>query len=136
LKVFLDTNVLISAIATRGLSADVFRLVLDKHDLVTAEPVLTELERVLKEKFAMRSATVAGIIRFLRRFPVEPKPSTPGLVRISDPDDMWILEAAMKAGADVLITGDAAFLAISNQVESPRILSPRDFWELHRGAAS
>lgn len=136
MRVFLDTNVLISAIATRGLSADVFRLVLDKHDFVTAEPVLTELERVLKEKFAMQAVTVAGIIRFLRRFPVEPRPPTPGLVKISDPDDMWILEAAMQAKSDVLITGDAAFLAISSQVESPRILSPRDFWDLHRGAAS
>ena len=136
MRIFLYTNVLISAIATRGLSADVFRLVLDKHDFVTAEPVLTELERVLKGKFAMKAATVAGIVRFLRRFPVEPRPPTPGLVQISDPDDMWILEAARKAQADVLITGDAAFLAIASQVESPKVLSRRDFWELHRGTAS
>lgn len=136
MKVFLDTNVLISAIATRGLSADVFRLVLDKHDFVTAEPVLRELERVLKKKFAMEAVTVAGIVRFLRRFPVEPTPATAGQVQISDPDDMWILEAARMANAEVLITGDAAFLAISSQVESPRILSPRGFWELHRSTAS
>jgi uncharacterized protein len=51
LRVFLDTNVLVSAITTRGLSADVFRLVLDKHEFVTAEPVLQEIERVLAVKF-------------------------------------------------------------------------------------
>ena len=35
MKVFVDTNVLVSAIASRGLSADVFQLILTEHDLIT-----------------------------------------------------------------------------------------------------
>jgi len=31
-RVFFDTNVLVSAFATRGLSADLLRLVLTEHD--------------------------------------------------------------------------------------------------------
>jgi predicted nucleic acid-binding protein len=62
-------------------------------------------------------------------------PSTPSDVEITDPDDAWILAAAIQADADVLITGDAAFLAVSKQVGRPRIISPRGFWEMHRGSA-
>lgn len=46
-----------------------------KHDFVTAEPLSTELKRVLTLKFGMKAAAVAGVIRFLRSFPVEPMPS-------------------------------------------------------------
>jgi predicted nucleic acid-binding protein len=49
-KVFLDTNVLVSGFATRGLCADVIRLVLAEHELVPWEVVLNELKQVLKPK--------------------------------------------------------------------------------------
>jgi uncharacterized protein len=134
LKVFLDTNVLVSAVATRGLSSDVFRLVLDKHEFVTGEPVLQELEQVLAEKLKLPAADVRRILRFLRRFPVEPMPGEPAEVAMTDSDDAWILEAAIRAGAEVLITGDRGFLAIAEQLEFPKILGPRAFWDLHRAA--
>jgi uncharacterized protein len=97
LKVFLDTNVLVSAIATRGLSADVFRLVLDKHELVTAEPVLDETERVLAMKFRFPSDVVEQTLGFLRRFPVTPMPEEPSAVPMADSDGRWILEAAVRS---------------------------------------
>jgi len=52
-KVFLDTNVLVSGFATRGLCADVIRLVLAEHELVVAQIVLDELKRVLKQKIEL-----------------------------------------------------------------------------------
>jgi predicted nucleic acid-binding protein len=39
-RVFLDTNVLISAFATRGLCAELFRSVIAEHELVLGEVVL------------------------------------------------------------------------------------------------
>ena len=42
MRVFLDTNVLLSAFAARGLCADVFRTVLAEHELITSEFVLGE----------------------------------------------------------------------------------------------
>ena len=50
---FLDTNVLASAAATRGLCADVLREVLTSHELVTSAQVLNEFERVLRTKFGI-----------------------------------------------------------------------------------
>ena len=49
-RVALDTNVLVSAVATRGLCADLFNLVLAEHELIVGETVLTELKRILREK--------------------------------------------------------------------------------------
>jgi uncharacterized protein len=49
-KVFPDTNVLASAFGTRGLCADVVRLILGEHELVTGEVVLEELRGVLPRK--------------------------------------------------------------------------------------
>jgi predicted nucleic acid-binding protein len=41
-KVFLDTNVLASALATRGLCAELFEVVLQSHELLVSPPVLKE----------------------------------------------------------------------------------------------
>lgn len=51
MRVFLDTNVLVSALTTRGLCADVLRVVLAEHDLIIGDVVLDELRRVLTERF-------------------------------------------------------------------------------------
>jgi len=52
-KVFPDTNVLTSAFGTRGLCADVVRLILEEYELVTGEVVHEELCRVLRRKFGV-----------------------------------------------------------------------------------
>ena len=50
MRVFLDTNVLASAAATRGLCADVLREVLTSHELLTSAQVLSELKRVFEDQ--------------------------------------------------------------------------------------
>ena len=95
MRVFLDTNVLVSAFATRGLCADVFRTVLVEHELITSEFVLDELERVLTERFGVPEKNVQPIITLLRRFHLEPiSEDLPDLV-IRDPDDLYVLAAAL-----------------------------------------
>jgi putative PIN family toxin of toxin-antitoxin system len=127
----LDTNVLVSAFATRGLSADVFRYVLAEHTLVTGEVVLRELRRVLRKKLKLPSRTVIAIERFLREHEVTPRPSAPAEVAVRDPDDKWILASAMAAKADVLITGDRDLLDLGSRAPL-RIVDPRGFWTLVR----
>ena len=50
MRVFFDTNVLVSAFLARGLCADLLRLVLTEHTLVTSEVVLAELSDVLSPR--------------------------------------------------------------------------------------
>lgn len=131
MRVFLDTNVLVSAFATRGLSADVFRHVLAEHTLVTGEVVLRELRRVLRLKLKLPSRVIDSIERLIREYEVVPKPPRTANVSVRDPDDKWILASALAANAHVLVTGDRDLLDLGQRAPL-RILDPRGFWNLIR----
>ena len=131
MRVFLDTNVLVSAFATRGLCADVVRNVLAEHTLVTGEVVLRELRRVLRVRIKLPSRVVDSIEQFLREHEVVPRPAKPAGVEVRDPDDRWILASALAATADVLVTGDRDLLDLGARAPL-RIIDPRGFWALLR----
>jgi putative PIN family toxin of toxin-antitoxin system len=134
-RVFLDTNVLVSAFATRGLCADVFRHVLAEHTLVTGEVVLRELRRVLRVRLKLPSRMVDSIEQFLREHEVVRKPAEPADVEVRDPDDRWILASALASNVDVLVTGDRDLLDLGARAPL-RILDPRGFWALLREEGS
>jgi predicted nucleic acid-binding protein len=50
-------------------------------------------------------------------------------VPIRDPSDRAILVSALKAGAEVLITGDQDLLVVAKEVSGVRIVDPRTFWQ-------
>ena len=128
MRVFLDTNVLVAAFATRGLCADVLRIVLTEHDLITGEVVLGELRDALAKRLKLPQGTVADIMALLRAQQVVPKPANPSSLPIRDPDDRWIVASAVAGEADVLVTGDQDLLAIAAEVPLP-ILNPRGLWD-------
>jgi putative PIN family toxin of toxin-antitoxin system len=128
LRIFLDTNVLVSAFATRGLCADVLRLTLAEHELVLGQPVLAELRRVLRVKLRLPKAVQDAIEQFLREHEVVPKPRE-AAIRVRDPADRWILATAIAARADVLLTGDRDLLEVAG-VSPVRILTPRELWRM------
>ena len=129
MRVFLDTNVLVAAFATRGLCADVVRVVLTEHQLITGEVVLSELRKALSRPIKLPAATIEDILALLRDQEVVPKPGKPSELPVRDPDDRWILASAMAGRADVLVTGDRDFLDIA--AKAPLlVLSPRAFWDL------
>jgi putative PIN family toxin of toxin-antitoxin system len=128
MKVFLDTNVLASAAATRGLCADVLREVLSSHELVISEQVLRELKRVLRSKFGIGRDLIEDFIQLLEEDAVLARAAQIRRVELRDKDDLPILGAAVAGGAEVLVTGDKELLNLG-QVEDVEILSPRQFWE-------
>ena len=129
MRVFLDTNVLVSAFATRGICADVLRVVLADHTLVTSEVVLLELRRVLRTRIKLPAEMVDEIETFLREFEVTPKPPAPSDLPIRDADDRWVLASAIAGNVDVVVTGDRDLLDVAKQAAIP-IVNPRGFWEL------
>ena len=131
MRVFVDTNVLVSALATRGLSADVLRLILAEHELVTGEVILTELARVLERQFGAPPDLIRSALGMLKEHTVVPRPAEPAPVPTTDPDDRWVLASAMAGEADVLVTGDRDLLDLGDEAPLP-ILAPRGFWELVR----
>jgi predicted nucleic acid-binding protein len=67
MRIFVDTNGLSSAVATRGLCADVLREVLTRHDLIISNALLKELKRVLQKKYSVPSQLISGFIAILQQ---------------------------------------------------------------------
>lgn len=130
MRVFFDTNVLVSAVATRGICADILNVALTEHQLTVGETVLAELRVVLRKKLRRPVTVVDEFEAFLRIHATVVShlkgPDLPGL----DENDRAVLAEA--GGCDVLVTGDQELLACDGR-QPLRIVSPRGFWELLRG---
>lgn len=133
MRVFLDTNVLVSAYATRGICADLVRFILAEHELMTGEVNLEELRRVLRDRFRAPAKLVDAIESELRAETIVPRPDEPAAVRVRDPDDRWVLASALAGGADLLVTGDRDLLDVADRVSVP-IVDPRGCWDRLRRA--
>lgn len=129
MKVFLDTNVLASAFATRGLCEDVLQETLLSHELIVAEPLLKELERVLIKKFKVPSPIVKETISFLREDTIVVRLQNKIIMPIQDKNDVLILSCAIEGKADIFVTGDRELLKLE-QLDNMKIVSPREFWNI------
>jgi putative PIN family toxin of toxin-antitoxin system len=127
-KIFLDTNVLVSAYTARGICADLLRRILAEHELLTGEVNLVELQHVLRERFHAPPELIATVATELRDEHMVPKPAKPSPLPIRDPDDRWVLASAIDGRADLLVTGDQDLLAIADQAPLP-IVDPRGCWD-------
>lgn len=128
MKVFLDTNVLVAAFATRGLCEDVLRTVLAEHELVISETVLLELERTLVKKLKVPASKARAAVLFVREQAVIAGAGQPVDWPVRDPDDLRIVAAAADAAVDVLVTGDKDLLDVASELPIS-VVSPRGFWE-------
>ncbi|MBD3420105.1 MAG: putative toxin-antitoxin system toxin component, PIN family [Chitinivibrionales bacterium] len=128
MKVFLDTNVLASAIATRGLCADVLREVLSSEELVISQSVLDELKRVLADKFGLPPKIISEALAMLCTDSELSNATKKIAIEIQDKDDIVILSDAISAAVDIFVTGDKEVSALS-RIDQMEILSPRAFWE-------
>jgi len=131
-RVFFDTNVLVSAFLARGLCADLLRLVLTDHTLVTSEVVLDEMRDVLSRKGRLPPAQIEAIETFLRDQPFASRPVQTLQLGLVDGDNEWVVASAVLIEADLFVTGDPGVLACTT-APLP-LLNPRSCWEHLRGA--
>ena len=133
MRIFLDTNVVVSALATRGICSDILRVIVSEYDLLLSETVLRELGRVLDRKFGVPGAAVQEAEGFLREEAAAVVPGgrpRPG-VTLRDPDDVAIVNEAVASNADLLVTGDRDLLDVAAELPVV-VVSPRGFWALVR----
>ena len=133
MRVLIDTNVLISA----ALRADSIPwLAYQKaasypnHGLICEQNV-DELKRVFNKKFPHRLASLdkfLSIALLTLELVSVPDSDLAEEALIRDVKDRPILRAAIKARADVLLTGDKDFL--ESGVENPAIMTPAEFLRL------
>ncbi len=128
MRVFLDTNVLASAFATRGLCEDVLREVLATHELIVSPLLLDELERVLRKKFNLPRVLASEILKFLKQETLLYEAGALPALEIKDQGDLILLSSALMGKADIFVTGDKELIEL-RKVKSLQVLSPRAFWE-------
>ncbi len=131
MRLFLDTNVLVSAFAARGLSADLFELVRVKHEFITGRTVLKELERALRLKVKVPQDRCEEIVAYVSGEAVLVVDSAPAADCDADDDDRQVLGEALAGQSEIFVTGDAAVAALK-KLGSLQILTPRQLWEALR----
>jgi len=130
MKVFFDTNVYVA----EALLGDAAERMLEatrraSWRIFTSSFVLAEIERVVERLgFSRRFALLTRRRASRRAILVEPAHSSRHRVP-DDPDDSPVLQAALAANADYLVTNDTDLLTLS-AYEGLRILSMSDYYRL------
>ena len=132
MRIFLDTNVLVSAVATRGLCSDVLREILARHQLIVSDSLIKELKKALRKKLAVPENLVSEFVQYIKKESYFPTSSALSDIDIKDEDDLPILSCALNGRADLFITGDKELLGL-RRIKRMEIVSPRAFWEKLQG---
>jgi len=129
LRVVLDTNVLLSALLFPGGSPDqIFTLVRRQSiDLYFSPFILDEFRRVLQSKFLHSEREASTRAAYLLHFGQIVEPQERLTVITAKEDDNRILECALAAKAEYLVTGDKAHLLPLKRFRGIEIVSPAEF---------
>ena len=127
--VVLDTNVLVSALATpTGLSGQIWDA-WHRNDftLVTSEYILDELRRILVKKIGLDDTFVRAKLDVLHDLAFVVEPSFVLIYGVAE-NDLPIVGTALRSGAKIIVTGDGVLLALQSY-QNIRVISPRTFFE-------
>ena len=129
LRVVLDTNVLVSGLCFGGTPARVLEQALTgKIKLFTSAVLIGEFKAVMDAKFPGRQAAIMETLNELSQlWEVLPDTALPRLRHVAaDPADDRVLECAVAAQADFILSGDKHLLNLKSFGKIP-ILAPGDF---------
>ena len=132
MRVVLDTNVLLAAIATHGLCQALVALVFRDHVVVLSDHILGEVLKHYQGKFKATKRQAEAVVAALRAQSEIVEPTAVPLGTVQDKDDLPVLGTAVAASASVLVTGDQELLLLG-LFRDVAILSPRDFYDRLRG---
>ncbi|MGE3151119.1 MAG: putative toxin-antitoxin system toxin component, PIN family [Nitrospiraceae bacterium] len=122
MRVVFDTNIYVSALAIPGGQAEEAYLaaIRGAFQLVTSVAIPTETARVLQTKFEWAEAEVRDVIHESSQAATVLRPR-PSLHVLQDEPDNRILECAVAAQADLVVSGDHHLLALKSHAGSEMI---------------
>src|SRR3989344_4440628 len=111
IRVVLDTNIYVSSVFWLGKPHQIVELAIDrKIQVFTSPQILEELERVLKRDFLEDHDFIESQIALILEYSKIVKPANTIQAIKDDPDDNKIIECAVTANADYIVTGDSHLL--------------------------
>ena len=133
-RVVVDTNVYVSIFQFGGRLTEILDWAVDGAiELFTSDPLIQELAGVLVEKFGWSPQEADRTVQLLRSFTrvIDPHER---IRAARDPDDDRVLECAVEAGAQAIVSGDRDLLDIGS-FRAISIMSPRQFldWMAREG---
>ena len=132
MKIFLDTNVIISAFITHGYAAELLEYCLVHHKIYTSDFIMEEVKENLKNNFKYNDEEVSEVINFIKsNFINVGKYKKLNKTVSRDTDDDNVLAAAAFDKVDCIVTGDKDLLTIE-KFKKISILSPRNFWSFEK----
>jgi putative PIN family toxin of toxin-antitoxin system len=128
-KAVLDTNVVASASFWRGPPFDCLRAwIQHRFEAVVSPPLLAEYhETILELKREYPNRTFVPWAELLTESAALVFPSDRAIGATDDPDDEMILECALAAEANLIVSGDKRHLLALGQFRGIPIISPADF---------
>jgi putative PIN family toxin of toxin-antitoxin system len=126
-RIVLDSNILISALFWEGNERTLLeRCRLGEHTSITSEPILTEIETVLRKKFQVPDDRIYAFIRSL--IVMSDMVFISGSLSIieDDPKDNMVLETAIMGKAEYIVSGDKHLLKVK-QYSNVRIINTSEF---------
>ena len=131
MKIVFDTNVIVSGLNFRGSERILLRLTNeDRFELFLSEFILSEASSVLRRKFNWTEARVTMQLAVLRDTATILSPLQFVSAIAHDHADNRVLECAVLASADYLVTGDRKHLLPLETFEGVRILRAPDFLKI------
>ena len=114
MNVTFDTNVYVSGFTRPdGRAGQALANVVAGRDILFAsKPIVEELTRVLRDKFNWSQSELDTVTSWLAEYAHHVAPSVTLTVLADEPDNR-ILECALAADADVIVTGDGAMLELA-----------------------
>ncbi|MEQ1881215.1 MAG: putative toxin-antitoxin system toxin component, PIN family [Burkholderiales bacterium] len=103
------------------------RITEGKDQLLISNPIVDELLGILVRKFSSNAEELAHVAVFLSDLSTVAKPRRK-LAILSDEPDNRILECALAGGADAIVSGDKALLAL-DVFRKVKLLSLRGYLE-------
>ena len=131
MRLVLDTNVLLSALALPGSKPDqiLLRVRHGEIELFLSDFILAELERILRDKFRFNTRQTDGRVTAIRRMATLVVPKERIALAAAKDDDNRVLECAVAAHADYLVTGDTEHLLPLRSIGATQIVTPAAFLE-------
>lgn len=127
-KVVLDTNIFISAILFKGEPGKIIDLAITETiEVYISDPILKEIEQVLIKKFNLSPLIVRAIIDEIKDYAVVVRPKIKLNIIKADPPDNRILECALEAKADFIVSGDKKHILFLKKFKTIPTLTATEF---------
>jgi uncharacterized protein len=130
MKIVFDTNVILSALISQGISFRVLDICIDKHQLFISPWIINEVLLKLDVKLHVPKSEIDRVSLFLDNVFNNITPNGPLPTICRDSDDNNILLLAQHVKANLIITGDNDLISLNNYFNI-KIISPRQFIENH-----